>query len=112
MQKLYIVKAHFFGKDLDHEAIAGYLIAENDEEVYNKLNTVLDFDEDVDEDNWASYYGIDKQEIIEKKGDVEQEYMGEFYDIKYRWEEVDAISDKEKAVFEKFKMLKVGVDWC
>jgi len=105
--KLYKVSAIFQGKDLNHKSTAGYLTAESDEDVYEILNKML-FKEDYDEE-WDQYYAINKEILINARGDWEQEWMGEFFDIKYIWEDLGDMSAEDFKILDKFNVLEFGI---
>src|ERR1700722_6022223 len=84
--RLYKNKTHFYGKDLDQEAMLGYIVAENDEGAYGHINQTY-FDEE-----WPESVEMDRDDIIAKKGDESSEYIGEFYDQKYGREDLGEIS--------------------
>jgi len=109
INELYRIYAIFMGKDLNHGVTIGYVVVSGgDSEVYKKLSKILEwYDDDYDDDDGA------KERIIKKRGDYEEEYRGEFYDIKYRWEKVKKISKDEVRVLKKFKVLDLeGPDYC
>lgn len=106
--ELYRIYAIFMGKDLNHEVTMGYLVTDSgDEEVYKTLSGILQYDDY--EEGWGFSYGEDGgKRIIKKRGDYDEDYLGEFYDIKYRWEKVKKISEDEVKVLKKFNVLELG----
>ncbi len=104
--KLYKVLQLFLGKDLSESVPTYYVIGNSDEDVYNWINKNI-FGADRDFDAWADMYDDPdkKKEIMLNKGDFNEEYMGEFYDIKYGWEEVGEISPTEIETFKRFNLI-------
>lgn len=102
---LYKIKLLYLGKDLDDEVLDSYIVAKNDIEVYKYLNEKM-FGE------WAMHYGEDdvekefRERILKNKGDFEEEYMGEFYDVKYGWEKISKVSKDEIIVLKKLKIIE------
>jgi len=43
--RLYKIRTHFYGKDLDEEASLGYAVAENDDGIYDHINKKNKYDE-------------------------------------------------------------------
>jgi len=97
---LYKVYAQFLGKDLCHEVVSGFIAAENEEGVFEQLCDKLYWDE------WSMK---EVEQIKEEKGTYEFPYMGEFYDIKYKWEKVGEIRESEVEILDKFGVLRTGV---
>ena len=112
--KLYRIKNLFLGKDLNQEATDRYIVAENDLEVYKQLAKNFGEMEGLTEENgevyddWAQAYGGDKEvreRILKNKGDFDEDYLGEFYDIKYGWQDLGEITKEEIQILKKFKIL-------
>jgi len=111
--KLYAIIVNYQGKDLDAKEKGWYITANNEEEVFNHLSKTQFEDYEGEEEGsgvseWANYYDGDKktkERIIKNKGDFDEQYMGEFYDIKYGWEEIGEVTDAEAEVLKKFKIL-------
>ena len=90
------------GKDFQEEALLGYILATNDEEVYQYISDNYAWGEP-----WERQYenGV-KTQIMTNKGDYDEEYLGEGYDQKYSWEEVLPTPTKEEIqVLKKFEIL-------
>ena len=99
--KLYKIKTLFITGDTQEEALVGYLVANNDTEVYEYISDNIAWGEPWE----AQYESGAKNRILEAHSDYEEEYMGEEYDQKYSWEEVDSISSEESRVLNKFNVL-------
>ena len=97
--RLYKIRTHFFGKDLDEEAILGYAVAENDADIYDHINKKHRGDE------WPELVEMTREEIIAAKGDYDSEHMGEFYDQKYGWEDLGKVSTDDVANLKRLKIL-------
>lgn len=102
MKKLYRIKTQFLGKDLNEEAILGYVVADTEAEVADHINKKHKCSE------WFGAEGYDDIEDIQaqrtdymaNRGDFHTEYDGEFYDQKYGWEEVGEIADAEITILK------------
>lgn len=97
--RLYRIKTHFYGKDLDEEANLGYAVAKNDEGVYEHINNKFKYDE------WPESVEMTREKIIAARGDYDSEYMGEFYDQKYGWEDLGEVSAEDIAHLKKLKII-------
>ena len=97
--RLYKIKTHFYGKDLNKEASLGCVVAENDDGIYDHINKRHKYDE------WPESVQMSREEIIAAKGDYNSEYMGEFYDQKYGWEDLGEVSDEDIAGLRRLKVL-------
>jgi hypothetical protein len=107
--KLYKVKTLFLGKDLNREAIMGFVIAENDKGAFTIVSEEWAYWHEVLED-WR-YSGFnpraDRWErlILKDHGDFNHEYRGEFFDQKFAWECLGDITDSEIAILKKLGIL-------
>lgn len=97
--KLYKIRTHFYGKDLDEETSLGYTVAENDEGIFDHINKEYKYDE------WPELVEMTREEIIAAKGDYNSEYMGEFYDQKYGWENLGHVSSEDIACLKRLGIL-------
>ena len=97
--KLYKIRTHFYGKDLDKEANLGYMVAENDNGVYDHINKKFQYGE------WPEFVEMTREEIISAKGDYDSECMGEFYDQKFGWEDLGEVSSEDVAHLKSLKIL-------
>lgn len=100
MKKLYRIFTRILGKDLDKTFLLGYITAESDNEIFNFI------DAKYRDDNWDNYGGsMNRESIIEERGDLEDDYLGEFYDQKYGWEEAGEASEADLGTLQKLKLL-------
>ncbi|MCR4279684.1 MAG: hypothetical protein NUV78_03040 [Candidatus Zambryskibacteria bacterium] len=100
--KLYKIKTLFLGENLQEEAQLGYLLAMNDEAVYQYISDTFAWGEP-----WERQYenGV-KAQIMENHGDYGEEYLGEGYDQKFGWEEVAPdLKEEEIKILDKFGVL-------
>lgn len=97
--RLYKIRTHFYGKDLDEEASLGYAVAENDDGVYDHINKKYKYNE------WPGSVEMTREAIIATKGDYDSEYMGEFYDQRYGWEDLGEVSADNIADLKRLKIL-------
>ncbi|MDP2668429.1 MAG: hypothetical protein Q8P07_01160 [bacterium] len=97
--RLYKIKTHFYGKDLNEEAILGYTVADNETGIYDHINKKFKYD------GWPDSVMMTQEEIIIAKGDYDSEYMGEFYDQKYGWEDLGEISGGDFASLVRLKIV-------
>ncbi len=100
--RIYKIRTHFYGKDLNEEASLGYAIAENDDGIYDHINK-----EYHKYGEWHECVNMTREEIIAAKGDYESESMGEFYDQKYGWEDLGEVSPDDVANLKRLKILAV-----
>lgn len=82
--RLYKIKTHFYGKDLDQLAMLGYVIAGSALDVFDYI------DENYKYSEWPDSVGMTEDEILSESGDFESVYMG-VYDQKYGWEDLGEI---------------------
>ena len=87
---LYALKDLYLGKDLYDEITVEYIVNTNDQGVFNYINTQHDGfwagePYENDEEEMAEVEAT-KLRIMENKGDLEENYAGEFYDVKHKWE--------------------------
>jgi hypothetical protein len=97
--RLYRIMTHFYGKDLDRGASLGFAVAENDEGIYEYINQKYKYND------WPESVQMDREAIIAAKGDLGSDYMGEFYDQKYGWEDLGEVSADEVANLKRMKIL-------
>ena len=97
--RLYKIKTYFYGKDLDEEASLGYAVAENDEGIYDFINKKHECDE------WSESVMMTREAIVAANGDYDSEYMGEFYDQKYGWEDLGEVSADDIATMKRLKVI-------
>lgn len=97
--RLYKIKTHFYGKDLDEEASLGYAVAENDDGIYDHINKKYKYD------GWPESVEMTREEIIASNGDYDSEYMGEFYDQKYGWEDLGEVSTEDIAHLKRLMVV-------
>jgi hypothetical protein len=100
MIKLYEITTAFWGKDLNEDAILGYLLAESADDVYEHINKKMGH-----YGHWSESVNMTREEIIAAEGDFESDYMGEFYDQKYGWEDLGEITPEDIACLQYFKIL-------
>jgi len=101
---LYLITTHFWGKDLDEGAILAYIAAKSDDDVYNYIKNKHAWSwPDKDDENNA--LGT-RKEIIEAKGDFDTEYMGEFYDQKFGWNNLGPITAEDVARLTSLKIIR------
>lgn len=121
--KLYKIRALYLGKDLDDEVSIGYFTAEDEtgaflyinEHYGNWIESFIDeveVEEDEEDKLDDAKFLMEKffeteigKMIMKDRGDFQDEYRGEFYDIKYGWEEVGEITEQEVQVLKKLKIL-------
>ena len=97
--RLYRIKTHFYGKDLDAEPNLGYAVAENDDGIYDHINKKHKYNE------WPEFVEMTREAIVAAKGDYDSEYMGEFYDQRYGWEDLGEVSADDVANLKRLKVL-------
>lgn len=97
--RIYKIKTHFYGKDLNKEAMLGYAIAENEESIYGYINEKYKYGE------WPECVEMTREEIVAAKGDYDSECMGEFYDQRYGWEDLGEVSVDDIANLKRMKIL-------
>lgn len=97
--RLYKVKTHFYGKDLDEEASLEYMVAENDDGIYDHINKKHKYND------WPESVDMTREAIIAAKGDYDSGYRGEFYDQKYGWEDFGEVSAIEIASLKRLMIL-------
>lgn len=97
--RLYKIRTHFWGKDLDEEAILGYVVVARDGEIYGYINKKFR------RNQWPELVGMTQEEIVAAKGDYESEFLGEFYDQKFGWEDLGEISSKDIANLKRLKII-------
>lgn len=98
--RLYKIKTHFYGKDLNEEASLEYAVAENNEGIYDYINKKFRWKE------WPELVEITREEIIAAKGDYDTEILGEFYDQKFGWEDLGEISADDIAHLKRLGIVK------
>ncbi len=97
-------------------AILGYLLAENDEQVYNRLNDEAYWDDannrflEAKAEHPEDYGENDpspKDIILKNCGDLEDEKWDDaYYGIwKYGWQNLGLITDEESDILAKFKIV-------
>ena len=97
--RFYKIKTHFYGKDLDEETALGYAVAENEGGIYDLINKKYRYNE------WPELVEMTREEIVAAKGDYDSEYMGEFYDQKYGWEDLGEVSADDIANLNRLRVL-------
>jgi len=103
--KLYKLNALYLGKDLEDKVIIEYFLAENEEAAFKHIDEnygywTADYDPE-------TYGPSDKiKNIKEAHGDFNEDYNGEFYDVKYQWEEIGNIIYEDIVILKKFNILK------
>lgn len=97
--RLFKITTKFLGKDLNKEVLLGYLVVENGGMVFDHINEKYNYGE------WPEAVDMTREAIIEARGDDESEYMGEFYDQKYGWEDLGEISDDDIAHLKRLKII-------
>lgn len=88
--RLYKITTHFYGKDLDEAAMLGFMVAEGDDAVYDHINATYNHG------YWATR-DMTRETIIAARGDHNTDYVGEFYDQKYGWEDMGEVSEGDIA---------------
>ena len=97
--RLYKIRTHFYGKDLDKEACLGYAVAENDDGIYDHISEKYKYDE------WPEVVEMTREAIIAAKGDYDSAFTGEFYDQKYRWDDLGEVSADDIAMLKRLKVI-------
>lgn len=96
---LYRINALYLGKDLDDELTINYIVAKDEDEIFNIMDSQYGL--------WSEEHDKDFAKRVKKnKGDFDEDYYGEFYDVKYRWEKIGEIKDEEIDVLKKFNIVK------
>ncbi len=113
--KLYKIITLLLGKDLDEEAIVEYVVASNDNELFCYIDdNYAHWSDGFDMDDYDASTDVEKEfrrlvkRIKTNRGDFEEEYDGEFYDQKYKWEEVCEVTKDEAKILKKLKIIKGG----
>jgi hypothetical protein len=96
---LYKITTRFLGKDLNKFATLTYLVAENEDGVYDHIN------EKHMGNDWSESVNMTREVIIAVKGDFKSDYMGEFYDQKFGWEDLGEVSVEDIANLKRLKIL-------
>jgi hypothetical protein len=97
--RLYKIITQFIGKDLDKGTLLGYVVVENDDAVYDHINTKYKYSD------WPSSVKMTREGIVAAKGDFGSEYMGEFYDQKFGWEDLGEISTEDISHLRRLKVI-------
>ncbi len=97
--KLYKIKTRFLGKDLNEDASLGYAVAESDDDIFDLINTKHKGD------GWEESVEMTREAIIAAKGDYNSDYMGEFYDQKYGWEDLGEVSADDIAILKRLSVV-------
>lgn len=97
--KLFEIITAFWGKDLEEEAILGYVVGETADAAYDYINDKHRYGD------WPEQVAMTREELIAAEGDFQTEYMGEFYDQKYGWKDLGVIAPEDIACFQYFKIL-------
>ena len=97
--RLYKIRTHFYGKDLDKEAILEYAVSEDGKGIYDHINKKYNYGE------WSECVEMTRETIIAAKGDYDSEYMGEFYDQKYGWEDLGEVSADDIVNLKRLRVL-------
>lgn len=100
MSRLYKIKTHFYGKDLDEEASLGYAVAKNENGIYDHINKKYH-----KRYEWSELVKMTREEIIAAKGDYDSKDMGEYYNQKYGWEDLGEVSADDIANLKRLKVL-------
>jgi hypothetical protein len=97
------------------EAIVAYVLAENDEEVYDYIERRFFKGHKYQEPGWCAFCDhLSRKKIINKKGDYTIQkpnppntlfYGGEVYDLGFRWEDLGEISPKEITALKRLGIL-------
>lgn len=99
-KRLFKIKTRFLGKDLYETTTLEYIIAQNDEEVYDHIN------EEYCYGDWPEGSDMTREEIMEARGDFQAEYRGEFYDQKYGWEQAKELESGDEVVLKKYGIVE------
>ncbi len=99
LMKLYRIKILYLGKDLESEVTAEFITANSDEKVYEWINTNHKWSE------WPECVEMSREDILKEKGDFSSEYMGEFYDEKFGWEELAEVTECDIKRLKELKIL-------
>ena len=105
--KLYQINSTFLGKDLQETRQIELVALSNDKDVFNYIDKNYMYEEWLERysDNYDNENEV-LESIMKNSGDVEEEYMGEFYDEKYSWVCLGDITDIETATLKKLGLLK------
>lgn len=102
--KLFRIKTKivvFLGNNNDNEvdAILGYVLAKNSEEVYEHIN------EKYKSNDWPELTQMTREAIIEAKGNYRSELvLSRLYDQKFGWEDLGKVSSEDIA---RLRLLRV-----
>jgi hypothetical protein len=101
--KLYRITTRFLGKDLNQNAVLGYVVKEGEDGIYDHIEKKFKFGD------WPSSVHMSCADIIADKGDTNSEYEGEFYDQKYGWEDLGEVSETDVAHLKRLGILQSSV---
>ena len=98
--RLFHIKTRFIAKDLDKVVSIGYIVAESDEQVFDFI------DRKYRHSGWKeSSRSLSREEIMRAKGDFNDEFLGEFYDQKFSWQEVGEVTENELSTLVRLGMI-------
>jgi hypothetical protein len=107
MKKVYRIEVGYFCQKDNHQSIEGFVVCENDLEVYKFMNENLanwdEQGEDKAADDWREEGYSFKEEIIKSKGDLDNEdteLTDLYYGLTlYRW-----VEHEHDATVEEFRL--------
>lgn len=98
--KLYRITTKFLGKDLNQNAVLGYVVNESEDGIYDHIEKEFKFGD------WPGSVHMSGADIIAAKGDMNSEYEGEFYDQKYGWEDLGEVSEADVAHLKRLGIIR------
>ena len=101
---LFEITTAFWGKDLEEEAILGYVVGKTADAAYDYINVKHRYGD------WADCVAMTREDIIAAEGDFQTEYMGEFYDQKYGWRDLGFIAPEDIACLQHYGMVPKDPD--
>jgi hypothetical protein len=109
--KLYRIITHFWGKDLYERVMLEYVVAINDDAIYEYISRKYRSAElSSGNANWDEMVNMTREEIIAAHGDLDSDLQGEFYDQKYGWEELGEVTLADFATLKKLGIVDQIVD--
>lgn len=97
--RLYRVRTHFIAKDLDKDAILEFILAKNEDEVYEYINNKHCIGD------WPGCAEMTREDIMAARGDFDADPHGEFYDQKFGWDDLREVSSEEIATLKRLGIL-------
>jgi len=99
--KLYRIKIRLISEefDFDRTVVLEFVVAENDEAVFNYI------DKCKYEGEWTMWVNMTRDKIIAAKGDFESRPYHIGIDQKFRWEDLGEVSPEEIATLRRLGIL-------